>query len=364
MSFQAPPRDPGAGDAPSPDDDGALDALLSAYDGLYEPDFALTVGETTYRAGDGCVADLEVDTTVDGADRFSARFGGEFDPTTRRVTFPTLDWADFETGAAVTVAVGYAGALVETLVGSVSEVSADYPSSGDPSVTVAGYGPLQATTRGTATRSWDETTDADVASAVLGEYEFAGTEIESTGVTHPKVVQDAESDYDFLARRARRNGFLLTERRGVARFAPPGYDADPTVALTYGESLTSFSPTVTSAEQVTGVTVRHWDPAAKTEIEGSAEHDGPGTGTTTLRVPVGSTSEADTVARAALDRIRAGLVAGTGETVGVPDLQAGDTLRLGGLGDRFDRTYLVERATHRLGSEGFRTNFAVRERAI
>ena len=357
-------REPGGRGAPSTDGEGTLAALKSAYGGLYEPAFELVIGDATYRAGDGLVGDLTVDTTVVGADRFSARFDGEFDPTTRRVSFPDLDWADFETGTDVTVAVGYAGALVDAFVGSVSEVSADYPASGPPSVEVAGYGPLQATTHGTRTRSWDETTDGDVASAVLDEYDFGGREVESTDVTHQKVVQDAESDYDFLRRRARRNGFQLSCRRGTVRFAPPGYDAEPTVALRYGESLGSFSVTTTSAEQVAEVTVRHWDPATKSEIVGSASHDGPGSGPETLRVPVDSTSEADAVAQAVLDRIRSGLVSGRGETVGVPDLQAGDTIQLSGLGDRFDRTYFVTRATHRLGSEGFRTDFAVKERVL
>ena len=112
------------------------------------------------------------------------------------------------------------------------------------------------------------------------------------------------------------------------------------------------------------MTVRHWDPAGKTEIVGSASHDGPGTGTETLRVPVDSTGEADAVAQAVLDRIRSGLVSGHGETVGVPDLQAGDTIQLSGLGDRFDRIYFVRRATHSVGSEGFRTDFAVEERVL
>jgi hypothetical protein len=357
-------REPGGRGAPSTDTEGTLAALKSAYGGLYEPAFELSVGDATYRAGGGVVTDLSVDTTVTGADRFSARFDGEFDPTTRRVSFPDLDWADFETGTGVEIAVGYADNLVDAFVGSVSEVAADYPASGPPSVELAGYGPLQATTRGTRTRSWDETTDSDVASAVVGEYEFAGQEIEPTDVTHQKVVQDAESDYDFLRRRARRNGFALSCRRGEVRFAPPGYDADPTVALRYGESLGSLSVTTTRAEQVAEVTVRHWDPATKTETVGTASHDGPGSGTETLRVPVDSTAEADAVAQAALDRIRSGLVSGQGETVGVPDLQAGDTIRLSGLGDRFDRRYFVTRATHRIGSEGFRTDFAVEERVV
>lgn len=357
-------RRPGKGDAPSTAAEGTFEALQSAYGGLYEPDFRVAVGDATYRADDGAVSALSVDTVATGADRASVRFDGGFDPTTRRASFPELEWADFETGAALSVAVGYGGTLVESFVGSVTEVAADYPTEGAPSVEVAGYGPLQATTRGTATRSWDETTDTDVARSVLDEYDFAGVEVEPTGLTHAKVVQDAESDFEFLTRRARRNGFELGCRLGTARFGPPGYGAEPTVALRYGESLGSFSATATTAAQVAAVTVRYWDPGERAEVVGTAENNGPGTGVETLRVPVASTDEAETVAAAALDRIRGGLVSGRGETVGLPDLHAGDTVRLAGLGDRLDRTYRVERATHRIDEGGFGTSFELAERML
>jgi hypothetical protein len=66
------------------------------------------------------------------------------------------------------------------------------------------------------------------------------------------------------------------------------------------------------------------------------------------------------VARAVLDSIAEGLVTGSGETVGLPELRLGELIELDGI-DRFTKIYYVEQVTHSIGSSGYRSSFQVRE---
>jgi hypothetical protein len=218
--------------------------------------------------------------------------------------------------------------------------------------------------RETRSRSWDEVTDSDVARDVVTEYGFASVTVEDTGLVHRKVVQDRQNDYRFLAERAERNGFEFFARRDALFFRAPERGTDPIVTLRYGEGVRSFSAELNTAEQVGTVTVRHWDPAEKEEIVGVAEADDRGPGRTVVRLPVRSRAEAERLAAATLDEIRAGRVGGTVETVGIPEIRAGETVRLRGFGERFSGDYHVDQATHRIGAAGYSTSFEVTERPV
>jgi len=57
------------------------------------------------------------------------------------------------------------------------------------------------------------------------------------------------------------------------------------------------------------------------------------------------------------------LVEATGTTVGLPDLRAGLTLRIVGLGARFSGNYFVKKTTHTFDAGGYRTKFTARREA-
>jgi hypothetical protein len=80
-----------------------------------------------------------------------------------------------------------------------------------------------------------------------------------------------------------------------------------------------------------------------------------------LEIPVGSTEEANRIAEADLNRTLQGEVEGSAETVGLPEVQAGEWVRLEGTGERFTGNYYVESATHTLGASGYRTAFQITE---
>lgn len=337
--------------------------LRDRYGDFYAPAFSVRVGDREFRAADGLLAGVEVDTTLDGADYFSFTLSEPFD---RGTGGGDLDWDRFAAGEPVDVAMGYGTRLEPLVLGRIHSVRPEFPSGDAATVTVGGYGLLHDAMRGTKSRSWDERTDSDVVEEVASGYEFAEVNVEETGVSYRKIIQDAESDYRFLETLAERNGFELFARRDAFHFRAPRPDADPVLALRYGDSLRSFSPEASTATQVREVVVRHWDPKRKREIVGSAEREAgdAAAGREVLRRPVESREEAERVAEAALDRIADGLLRGRGEVVGLPELRVGETLRLEGLGERFTNNYYITGVTHRIGSSGYWTSFDVQERTI
>lgn len=335
--------------------------LEGKYDGLYAPRFEVQVGETTYTEADGLVTELEVDTIVDGADRCSFVLGAPFDPATGALA--GVDWNQIAVGSGLLVSIGYADRLEPMFDGRVSSVRPAFSTDGPPAVEVNGYDRSYAMTHETRSRSWDETTDSDVVSDVVSAYEFAEVTVESTNVVHRKLFQESESDYRFLVRLADRNGFELFSRNGALAFRPPPYDADPVVTLQYGQSIGAFTPEFADETQVGTVEVRHWDPANKREIVGTAENPAGGDATRVFRLPVASKEEADREAVAALDRLRNRTVSGSGESVGLPEIRAGETIRLENI-DMFTNVYYVKGSIHRVSDSGYSTSFEVTERSL
>jgi phage protein D len=54
------------------------------------------------------------------------------------------------------------------------------------------------------------------------------------------------------------------------------------------------------------------------------------------------------------------LVEATGTTVGLPDLRAGQKVKIIGLGKRFSGTYFVIKTTHTINDSGYVTKFTAR----
>lgn len=352
----------------------SLRELQAKYGDFYSPRFRVTVGTETFTEATGVISDLQVDSTLDGADRFSFTLNYPFDHS--KGAFSGFDWADFAVDTSVTIWMGYGTNLEPpapktrpeadpAFVGKISSVQPDFPSGGTPTVAISGYDLLHDMTTGTKERSWEGTSVSDIVREVASEYFGRKVEVDETGLTPDTVVQDKKSDYQFLATDLGETyGFEVFVRRDAFFFKtrePTKRPGEPVVTLRYGESLSSFSPELNDAEQVQTVEVRHWNPSTKSEIVGTATQE-EGSGTRVLRAPVQSEDMATSMAEAELGRITESFVRGSGETLGIPEIRAGVTIRIEGVSEQFTRNYFVEQATHGIGGSGYTTSFQLTER--
>jgi phage protein D len=216
------------------------------------------------------------------------------------------------------------------------------------------------------------------------------------------VTQDNQYDIDFLLIEARKLGYVVYVNlepvghnavREVLYFGPPD-DLHPGVPdvkyhLKWGLSLIDFTPKLSTANFVSAVEIRSWNRETNQAIRpkvttSKADQKRFGIMTNvdlldlvqkrdTLGLPLDSCREREHVevrepqfTLAQAERSAAGklterlqkLVEATGTTVGLPNLRAGQKVRIDGVGERFNGIYAVTKTTHTFNDSGYTTKFS------
>lgn len=212
------------------------------------------------------------------------------------------------------------------------------------------------------------------------------------------VAQENQYDIDFLLLEARKIGYVVyvdqepagnNRTRDVLRFGPsdtrhPGVP-EAAYELEWGKSLIDFTPRLSTANQLNAVEVRSRNRETNRAIrervtldDVNVNHDlrdivrgsGPRASDRCAQreqvitnEPMHDAQQARRRATAVLSERMKQLVEATGTTIGLPDLRAGQNLRIAGLGARFSGRYFVTKTTHTLDSNGYRTKFTARREA-
>jgi len=289
-------------------------------------------------------------------------------------------------GSTVTIKVTPPGGTPETLIkGEVTGFEAEYDATRLRTI-LRGYDLCHRLHRGRNTQTYKNVTDSDIARQVAGNASLPIGTIDSTSVTYDHVSQGNQSDWDFLKARAREIGYEMGMDDGQFYFrqplqassAPQSGDyqthTDP-LQLVFGDDLIEFRPRVTSAEQVSTVKVRGWDPVGKQVVIGSANaatvaaavKDDPsslastfgGPTFTAVDRPLPQQPMVDGVASAIAEIISGSFAEADGVARGNPKLKAGSTVSVGVVGDRFEGQYTLSGARHVFGQNGYRTHFVI-----
>jgi phage protein D len=318
-------------------------------------------------------------------------------------------------GHDVEVHMGYGGTLPLMLTGNFTTMEPNFPSSGSPTLTVRGLNVLHKLRKKQYTYAWTNKKESEIAKDLetlpntdkRGQKRFPlHIEINPTALKEEEVLeyvaQNNQYDIDFLLMRARRIGyvvFIKEEERQRGRVIKPRRlyfgpsDANHpglrvvTFELKWGLSLIDFKPTLTTANQIKSVTVNGWNRTTKKPITGKASletlKDNPKDKSKidpkfnlnrdlldllacdareehVVDEPVFTQKQADERARAILlDRSKE-LVKASATCIGLPDLRAGQRVRITGLGTRFSGEYFVTGTTHTINDSGYITKFDAR----
>ena len=296
-----------------------------------------------------------------------------------------IKWADdqlFRPGAEVKIKAGFRAPLQELMVGEVAGLEPEYPARGALLLTVRGFDRLHRLLRGRKSRTFQDMSDSDIAGQIARDSNLT-PEVEATGVTYEHLYQVNQTDLEFLLGRARRIGYEVKVEGRSLLFRAARESRAKQVTLTYGEELHEFSPRLSLANQVTEVIVKGWDPKRKEVVTGRAgsgdersRMGGQQTGAalaaqvsgSAIEVqvddPLLSPEEAETLARALLNRHAFELVTGEGTCMGNPQVRAGTVVELRGLGQKFSGLHYVVGCTHSIHARGgYSTTFSVRRSA-
>ncbi len=244
---------------------------------------------------------------------------------------------------------------------------------------VRAYDRLHFLHRGTVTQTFARMTDSDIASKVIRDGGLS-PQVTATTQQNEHFYRGDLSSYELLQFLARRNGFVVAADARNVHFKSPDGLGFATISATYGKEILDFRPTLTTAAQVNGVSVGGWDPGAKARVAGTLAVPTLAPTTTGLgkRGPafaqaaqaiaaklhiadtVVAQGEADTRAKAMLNRITASDLVAEGRIVGTATVKPGGKLEISAVGTRFSGTYLVSRVRHVFNAtEGYYTDFWV-----
>jgi Bacteriophage probable baseplate hub protein len=274
-------------------------------------------------------------------------------------------------GDAVEVKVITAAGEKSIFKGEVVSIEPVYKVTGETRVVIRCYHKLHRMLRGRKSRTFQDKSDNAIIKEVVDPYGVAPTVGSKPQVAQKHVYQHNQTDFEFVRLRAARLGFdIWIEDTGVVIDAID-LNKKPVADLKMGDSdlahrIKSFAPRLSSAQIVSKVIVRGWDPEKKEKIEkevsveatkmGAQKSDAASssfgeTKVYTVDVPVCSPAEAEAIGKAKIGELAMGFITGEGECVGNPDLRVGNIVNIvvnaNKQDDRFNGKYLLTGVSHR-----------------
>ncbi len=288
----------------------------------------------------------------------------------------------FAPGNEVEIEMGYLGATETLLVGEITGLELEYCADEAQTLVVRGYDRRHRLMRGRKTRSFAQVKDSDIAGQIASDAGLSPN-TEDTGVVLEYVLQNNQTDLEFLHARAERIGYEVFVEDRTLHFRARQNAGAAMFTIAPDQDLIEFYPRLSTMGQVGKVAVRGWNPNDKEAIVGEAavgdqatEMQGDSIGpeaadeafgsseAARTQSPVFSQAEADKIALGRFNEMALAYVSGEGVCIGRTDLRAGIVIDISGLGERFSGPYYVTSTTHSYApSHGYRTAFTVRRNA-
>jgi uncharacterized protein involved in type VI secretion and phage assembly len=282
---------------------------------------------------------------------------------------PQLNWVDspsFEPGKKLTISLQD---NKEVFNGEIVEIEADLCAEGQH-VTIRAFDLLHRLGRGAHTRAFTQMTDSNIVKICAGDVGMT-SQSDSTPGQHLYYIQANETNLAMLQRRAAANGFLLYADGQKLCFKAPASSA--TVVIEWGMNIYEFRPRLSAIGYVDKTSVRGWDPKKKQAVIGESRKSKifPEVGLTAkdyfnlkpsasmANLAIQSQDEAKRVAQALTDFHSSRYIEAEGTAEGNPQLKAGVSVQVKGVGTRFSGTYFVTSATHRFWAGAYTTEFSV-----
>jgi uncharacterized protein involved in type VI secretion and phage assembly len=293
--------------------------------------------------------------------------------------FELIDSTTFRVGDEVQISAKAEGEnqKITLIKGEITAIEPEFLSDYISSFTVRGYDKSHRLHRGRYARTFLKQSDKQIAQKIAGECSLGFKASSGALPTHEYVFQDNQTNMEFLQDRARRIGYYVYVDDGTLYFVKEPENGRE-VGLRWGENLIDFQARLTTAEQVSEVAVRGWDPAAKKAIVGKKSalsrdivkvnnKDGKATAQAAFgkseecvaNYAIRTVDEANLQAQSVLDTRGHAFFNAEGTCRGNPNVKAGTKVKVEGIGQRFSGTYRVSRSVHRYDSSGYTTRFEI-----
>ena len=284
--------------------------------------------------------------------------------------FEISDKEDFVPGKKIQINIGRDGENTQVFKGIIVKHSVKVRANGHSQLYIECHDETVKMTIGRNSHYFEKVKDEQVFDELIGKYNLQ-SDPESTTLEHKELVQHHISDWDFLILRAEANGMLVFADDGVVRIARPKIQDTEALQVNYGSSVLEFEAEMDARTQLKAVEAIAWNYASqdffKADVSSSSLSE-PG------NVPGDDISDALSPAKymmrhsgfkleqelqdwadGIMMRSRLSKIKGRAKFTGFAALKPGDTVKLSGVGDRFNGKAYVTAVRHDVGNGTWET---------
>jgi len=324
------------------------------------------------------VQNLKVDLSSEMASLFSLSITHVINDEFELVT----PWI-FKMGAKIKISAGYPSNLEELIEGIITSVIYNYGDEEHLSIEVEGYDLLFLLMKSYKQRSFSEMSDSQVVAEVLHDYDLE-SDIEDSEIVYNHIQQDHESDFTFISRLAKRNGFEFYNQLETIYFKSPAVDSASSEMLTFGVDPITLHCRHDITNLFERVHTHGWDKLNKEAIQEeshienipSVERQGEYPSASIRRLGLSdvayplsenydNSQSAQRAADAIMQKIAYTLVKVKGSVRGLATLSPATVIELNGFSQVHNGKYYLTRVIHRIGdNRGFTSDFEMKGNRI
>ena len=277
--------------------------------------------------------------------------------------FPISNEKYFIPGKKIEIKAGYNSDEATIFKGIIIKQGIKIQKNGNSTLTIDCKDEAVKMTIGRKSKYFYESSDSDVMEELIATYSL-GSNIESSNIIHPELVQYRCTDWDFMLTRTEVNGKICMVNDGEITIQKPDFEQEPITELSYGSNLRSFEACIDARDQFNSVTAQAWDFGGQEMITAEAEEPSlPEWGNlensdlaevvnlSEFQLAHGGKANQEELqawADAQLLRNRMAKIQGKATIQGVAEINAGNIISLEGVGERFNGKLFVSAIRHQI----------------
>ena len=347
-------------------------SLEKKYSGFKAPAFKISIeGKDIVTKEYMGVSHLDVENSIDKASSFSFSVINSYE-----MQKSSFKWVDnyLTVGKKVEIKLGYVDKFETVFEGYITNVKFQFSRGEVPTVVVSGMDSLFLLMKGKKSFIWSKKKHSDIVSEVAKKYGLK-TEVTSTDVQFESVIQNQQTDYDFLRYLADLNSCEVFVVGTTLYFRKINSEKGSVIDLEVHRNLIEFEYGYNLGDLIGGVTVKGYN-TKKEEIEAKIntvkglESSGKD-GISILQKldkeniihyiydPVISKKEAEDRAKSLLLKRSMMFVEGEGASIGLPEIIAGRYINIKGIWGTKTKLFYITSVNHVFDQKGFNTHFRV-----
>jgi len=320
------------------------------------------------------VQKLKVDLSSEMASLFSLSITNVMNDEFELVT----PWI-FKMGANIKISAGYPSNLEELMQGIITSVTYHYGEKEHLTIEVEGYDLLFLLMKSYKQRSFSEMSDSQVVAEVLHDYGLK-SDIQESELVYNHIQQDHESDFTFISRLAKRNGFEFYNQLETIYFKSPAVDSASLEVFTFGVDPITLHCRHDITNLFERVHTHGWDKLNKEAIQEESHIENVPSverewaypsasigrlGISDVAYPLSenydNSQSAQREADAMMQKIAYSLVKVKGSVRGLATLSPATVIELNGFSQVHNGKYYLTRVIHRIGdNRGFTSDFEMK----